>query len=105
MYGSGLLAAAKDPLPYFERALTLLGDEDQFERGMALRCYGAYLMHSSDPSMALRRESGQSSRHHREQGQAHLREAQHIFERLGAQGELEKATRLLAGDAAPRLRW
>jgi len=89
VHGSGLLAEAEDPAPYFERALALLEDSDPFGRGVALRRYGAYLLHGGNP----------------EQGQAHLREAQALFERIGARGELVKVTRLLAGDDSPRLRW
>ena len=88
-HGSGLLAEAEDPLPYFERALALLGDGDPFAHGATLRRYGAYLMRNGS----------------RERGLEHLQESQRIFERIGARGELAKVTRLLTGNEDPRLRW
>ena len=105
VHSSGLLAEAEDPVPYFERALALLGDKDPFGRGVALRCYGAYLVHSGDPSTGRRGEPAEPSGRRRERGQAHLRKAQAIFERIGAQGELAKVTRLLAGEDTLHLRW
>jgi len=89
VYSSGLVKETEDPSRYFERALGLLEEGNPFWYGVALRRYGAYLLHSGD----------------RERGQARLREAEAIFRRLGAQGELNKVTRLLAGDDSPRLRY
>jgi len=89
VYGSGLVEEAEDPVPYFQRALELLADGDPFWYGVALRRYGAYLMRSGD----------------QEGGQTCLREAEALFQRLGARGELDKVTRLLAGSDSPRLRW
>lgn len=89
VHGSGLLAAAEDPGPYFERALSTLHDVSPFGYGVALRCYGAHQVRSSTL----------------EQGLAHLREARAVFTRLSARGELAKVERLLAGDDDPRLQW
>jgi predicted ATPase len=88
VYGSGLIEEAEDPASHFERALALVEGGKPFEYGVALRRYGAYLLRSGDP----------------EQGRAYLQEAQGIFERIGARGELTKVTRLLAGDDAYHLR-
>ena len=84
-----LLGAAEDARPYFEQALALLRDGEPFAYGVALRRCGAYLLCSGAE----------------EQGRTRLREAQDIFERIGAKGELDKVNRLLAGDASLRLRW
>jgi DNA-binding SARP family transcriptional activator len=80
--------AGEDPQPYFEQALTLLPDWP-FAYGQALRRYGAYLLRSDD----------------RERGMTCLQEARDIFDRLGAKGEREKTSLLLAGDESPWLRW
>ena len=84
VHDSGLLAAAEDPRPYFERALALSDQGHPFSHGVILRRYGAYLLHTGN----------------RDQAAACLEEAKAIFARLGAMGELDKVIRLLAGDDA-----
>jgi tetratricopeptide (TPR) repeat protein len=89
VYASGLLAEAEDPGPYFERVLTSKTKKNPYHYGAILRRYGAYLLRSGD----------------HEQGEVYLRQALSILERIGAQGELDKVRRLLAGDDAYHLRW
>ncbi|HFD39212.1 MAG TPA: tetratricopeptide repeat protein, partial [Anaerolineae bacterium] len=87
--GSGLVTAAEDPIPHFERALSLLSPDTPFEYGLLLRRYGAYLLRHGQP----------------ERGAALLQEAQTLFAQIGAGGEEEKVRRLLAGDETPQLGW
>lgn len=89
VWGSGLTAAAGDPVPCFEQALNLLRGQAPLEYGLALRRYGAYLLRHGDG----------------DRGVTCLEEAGAIFERLGAEGERAKIARLLAGERAPELGW
>ena len=73
VYGSGLLKTPEAPLPYFERAVALL-KPDSPDLAFALLRYGEYLARTGEKNAAKER----------------LRQAQRIFERIGARGGLEK---------------
>lgn len=78
VHSSGLLEAPEDPLVYFRQAVAM-EDFNPFKRGMVLRRYGTFLLKRGEEA----------------EGLAYLRQAQAIFQEIGAQGELKKVEKHL----------